>query len=61
MGGKGHLGKKNCIFSASQKFHCVKIIMFLRNETIFLPKTPLGIEKKAIFANVWQFLLLVFP
>lgn len=35
--------------------------MFLRNETIFLPKTPLGIEKKAIFANVWQFLLLVFP
>ena len=29
--------------------------MFLRNETIFLPKTPLGTEKKANFANVWQF------
>ena len=26
-GGKGHLGKKNCIFSVSQKFHCVKIII----------------------------------
>jgi hypothetical protein len=35
--------------------------MFLRNETIFLPKTPLGTEKKANFANVWQFILLVFP
>lgn len=35
--------------------------MFLRNETIFLPNAPLGTEKKANFANVWQFLLLVFP
>lgn len=35
--------------------------MFLRNETIFLPKTSLHTEKKANFANVWQFILLVFP
>lgn len=35
--------------------------MFLRNETFFLLKIPLGTEKKANFANVWQFILLVFP
>lgn len=35
--------------------------MFLRNETIFLPKTPLRTEKKANFAHVWQFILLLFP
>lgn len=35
--------------------------MFLRNETFFLPKTPLGTEKKANFAHVWQFILLLFP
>lgn len=35
--------------------------MFLRNETFFLRKSHVGTEKKAIFANVWQFLLLLFP
>lgn len=35
--------------------------MFLRNETFFLRKSPLGTEKKAIFANVGNSYCYYFP